>query len=106
MAGVGNVYRAEILFQLGIHPDRPGKEMTTAELERLWSVTVELMTRGVKYNRIITVDRRTAGKPLSRLNGDERLLCYKKRRCRICNRSIKKWTLGARTMYACNHCQK
>lgn len=105
VAGVGNVYRAEILYLLGIHPARTGNSIQRDEFVKLWDLTVDLLNIGVKYNRIITVDRQTAGKPLSRLSGQERLLCYKKDRCRICSKTIKKFTLGARTMYACSHCQ-
>ncbi len=106
IAGVGNVYRAEILYLLGIHPERPGNGVQRDEFDKLWNLTVQLMNIGVKYNRIITVNREQVEKPFSRLNGAERLLCYKKQKCGSCNRKIKKWTLGARTMYACEKCQK
>jgi endonuclease-8 len=106
IAGVGNVYRAEILYLLGIHPERPGNRVNREEFDRLWDLTVRLMNIGVKYNRIITVNREQVDKPLSRLKGTERLLCYKKQNCYQCDRKIKKWTLGARTMYACGKCQK
>lgn len=105
IAGIGNVYRAEILFLLGLHPARAGNSLHRDEFDELWKLTVELLNVGVKYNRIITVDRNTAGKPLSRVTSRERLLCYKKPRCRRCNSKIKKWELGARTMYACETCQ-
>ena len=36
IAGVGNVYRAEALFQLGIHPDRPGHDLSKADFRKLW----------------------------------------------------------------------
>ena len=106
IAGIGNVYRAEILFLLGIHPERAGNELSREQFDELWELTVRLLGIGLKYNRIITVDRATAGKALSRLKSSERLLCYKKPKCVTCNRKIRKWALGARTMYACERCQK
>ena len=106
IAGIGNVYRAELLFLMGLHPERTGNSLRRAEFDDLWDLTVDLLSIGVKYNRIITVDRKTAGKPLSRLVSRERLLCYKKSRCHRCNSQIRKWELGARTMYACERCQK
>lgn len=105
IAGIGNVYRAEILHLLGIHPERPGRELDRSTFDRLWQLTVDLLQVGVRYNRIITVDRERAGKPLSRLNRGERLVCYKKTSCRDCGGKIRSWTLGARKMYACPRCQ-
>ncbi|MFK7767194.1 MAG: Fpg/Nei family DNA glycosylase [Mariniblastus sp.] len=106
IAGVGNVYRADILFLLGLHPERAGNSITREEFDELWDLTVRLLRIGVKYNRIITADRSIVDKPPSRMNSRERLVCYKKTRCITCGSRIKKWTLGSRNMYACEKCQK
>ena len=105
VAGIGNVYRADILFLLGIHPERKGNSLEREEFDELWALTVRLMNLGVKHNRIITADRSFVDKPPSRLNSTERLVCYKKTRCVNCGTRIRKWDLGARTMYACEKCQ-
>ncbi|NEE25235.1 Fpg/Nei family DNA glycosylase, partial [Streptomyces sp. SID7982] len=43
IAGVGNVYRAEVLFRHGIDPYRTGRDLTRAEWDTIWSDLVELM---------------------------------------------------------------
>lgn len=106
IAGVGNVYRAEILFLLGVHPDTPANQLSRERFDELWDLTVELLEIGVKYNRIITVDRQLFDKPLSRLDSSERLHVYKRQNCRRCNGKIRTWMLGSRKMYACVKCQK
>ena len=106
IAGVGNVYRAEILFLLGIHPEQPANQLERETFDALWDLTSELLRTGVKYNRIITVRRNQFDKPLSRLNSKERLNIYKRSRCPRCDGEIKKWSLGNRTIYACNECQQ
>lgn len=106
IAGIGNVYRADILFLLKIHPERAGNTLTREEFDLLWDRTVSLLSIGVKYNRIITVDRERIDKAPSRLNSKERLVCYKKNRCVDCGGYIRKWDLGNRTMYACEKCQR
>lgn len=106
IAGVGNVYRAEILFLLGVHPETPANQISREQFDRLWKLTVELLKTGVKYNRIITVDRQLHDKPLSRLKSSERLYVYKRTSCRICDSRIRSWTLGNRKMYACPKCQQ
>ena len=105
VAGVGNVYRAEVLFLLGIHPERSGKEITRDEFDALWKKLVELLQIGVKYNRIITTDPKEIGKPRGRMNRDERLLIYKHRICTKCDGDVDWWELGARKAYACKRCQ-
>lgn len=105
IAGIGNVYRAEILHILAIHPDRPGRELSRDEFDQIWQLSVELLQIGVRYNRIITVDRAVVDQPLSRLRADERLHVYKRPTCPRCATDVVYWTLGNRTIYACEGCQ-
>ena len=55
LAGVGNVYRAEVLFRHNIGPHRPGRDLDRAEFDALWLDLVELMKVGVSRGRIITL---------------------------------------------------
>ncbi len=105
IAGVGNVYRSEVLFLLGIHPNTPGNGLSRAQFEEMWSKLCELLAIGVRYNRIITADPDLMGKPRSRMNREERLLVYKRERCSRCNSAIQSWLLGARKVFACPKCQ-
>ena len=105
IAGIGNIYRAEILFLLNIHPEVKGNELTRAQFDDIWALSVKLLQIGFKYNRIITVDRASVDKPLSRLSRGERLLVYKKTRCTNCGNRIRCWEVAARKMYACESCQ-
>ena len=105
VAGVGNVYRAEVLFLLGIHPERAGKDVERSEFDALWKLLVELLEIGVKYNRIIIADPKDIGKPRSRMNREERLLIYKHKVCSKCDGDVDWWDLGARKAYACKRCQ-
>jgi endonuclease VIII len=78
IAGVGNVYRSEVLHLLKI---------------------------GKRYNRIIVADPKQVGKPRSRMNRDDRLLVYKRDFCTRCETPIESWKLAARTVFACPMCQ-
>lgn len=105
LAGVGNVYRAEALYQLGIHPDRPGNSLDRAEFDCLWNLLRDWLKLGVKYNRIITTDASQFGKTPGRLTRGERLMIYKKNECRECGTPVDSWICGARKVYACPTCQ-
>ncbi len=105
IAGIGNIYRAEILYLLNIHPSRPSNTLKRSEFDELWRTSVRLLEIGVKYNRIITVPRESSDKSLSRLNAEERLRVYKKEFCPRCAERIESWSLGNRKIFACSACQ-
>ena len=100
--GPGNIYRAEILFKAGIHPDTPGKELTRPEFDRIWQHTVSLLQRGFATGSILTVDPEEAkalGMPKLRR------YIYNQKKCPRCAASIRVWVIAARTCYACPTCQ-
>ncbi len=105
IAGVGNVYRSEVLFLLGIHPETPGNGLTRHQFAALWSKIESLLKIGVRYNRIIIAEPDDVGKPRSRMNREERLLVYKRKYCTRCDSEIASWLLGSRKIYACPTCQ-
>ncbi|MCL4109491.1 UNVERIFIED_CONTAM: hypothetical protein GTU68_024388 [Idotea baltica] len=106
IAGVGNVYRAEALHLLKIHPERPGKDLSRDDFDAMWKLLVKLLKTGVKYNRIIISDPNDIGKSRSRMNRQEALLVYKHEFCRRCDSPIESWSVGSRTIYACTTCQQ
>ncbi|CAJ1949498.1 unnamed protein product [Cylindrotheca closterium] len=100
--GPGNIYRAEILFKAGVHPNRPGLSLEREEFNRVWEQTVLLLERGYETGSILTVDPEEAkalGKP--RL----RRYIYNTAKCPRCGTSIQSWPINNRTCYACPRCQ-
>jgi endonuclease-8 len=105
IAGTGNIYRADALFAIGVHPERAGRSVSREEFDDLWSTLTRMMRTGLRYNRIINVDPKRFGKPPSRLSRDERLLVYKRDYCLDCHGEIESWDCGARRIFACPQCQ-
>jgi len=106
LAGVGNVYRAEILFRHEINPMRPGKDLDRAEWDAIWFDLVELMKIGVRRGRIITIrpeddhgDTYGARRPRSYVYRREGLPC------RVCGTEILHSTMQARNLFWCPVCQ-
>ncbi|WP_227878346.1 Fpg/Nei family DNA glycosylase [Arthrobacter dokdonensis] len=54
LAGVGNVYRAEVLFRRGLDPQLPGTSLQRGEAGALWDEIALVMADGVLDGRIIT----------------------------------------------------
>ena len=105
IAGVGNVYRSEVLHLLRLHPETPANTLTRQQFDTLWQRIVSLLEIGVRYNRIIIADPKEVGKPRNKMNRDERLLVYKRDRCSTCDAAIESWVLGSRKVFACLRCQ-
>ena len=57
IAGVGNVYRSELLFRHRIDPYRPGVNIDAGEFDAMWTDLVALMKVGLRRGKIITIDR-------------------------------------------------
>ncbi|KAH8047605.1 hypothetical protein JL721_12158 [Aureococcus anophagefferens] len=102
--GPGNIYRAEILFKAGVHPDRPGNSLSRDEcdpaFDLIWHHTVELLKRGYATGSILTVDKED-----ERKYGQIRRYIYNKAKCPKCGSRVVSWDIAARTAYACETCQ-
>jgi len=107
LAGVGNVYRSELLFRHGIDPYRPGREVDRGEFDAAWSDLVELMKVGVRRGRIIVVrPEHDHGAPAY---GPKRPRTYVYRRtgepCRLCGTPIRTAEMEGRNLFWCPVCQ-
>lgn len=108
IAGVGNVYRAEILFLAGIDPRRRAKDLDADERKRVWHIACEELARGERGGRIVTVEPADVGaKRRSDLDRSTRLYVYKRagEPCRRCDDAIASEEIGNRTTWWCPSCQ-
>jgi len=91
IAGVGNVYRSEVLYLLDIHPNRKGNSFSRQEFHNIWAWIVDLLKIGKRYNRIIIADPNDVVTSRSRMNRSERLLVYKKAFCTRSETPLESW---------------
>lgn len=107
IAGVGNVYRSEFCFLLGIDPTTPANALADGQPEQLWDLAKEQLQRGVKLNRITTRDTDEVGKSAGRISGDDRLYVYKRagKPCHRCTTTIERVEIGQRKAWWCPGCQ-
>jgi len=105
IAGLGNIYRAEILFLCGIHPNRPAKDLSDDDFEAVWAESGRLLKIGVRTGRIITTDPSEIGRPRSRMRSEDTLYVYHREHCRRCGSNIATVLLAGRPMQFCPECQ-
>jgi endonuclease-8 len=105
LAGVGNVYRAEVLFVHGIHPLVPARRITREQWDAIWERLVGWMRLGVKERRIVTVDPGELGVERRALTRETSTYVYRREHCLRCGRAVRRFDLGGRWAYACEACQ-
>lgn len=111
-AGVGNIYRAEVLFRHHVAPSCPGNKLKRATWDAIWTDLVVLMRDGVAVGRIDTVlpdhSPEVQGRaPRVDRHGGE---VYVYRRagdpCLVCGHPVKVADLEGRNLYWCSTCQR
>lgn len=112
LAGVGNVYRAEVLFRQRVNPHTPGRQLRRASWLALWADLRELMPQGVRDNRIDTVRPEHTPEEMGREprvddHGGE---VYVYRRtgmpCWVCGSRVRTEVLAGRNLFWCGRCQR
>jgi endonuclease-8 len=103
ISGIGNVYRAELLFRAGVEPHTPGSQLLREVVEDIWDDSVKLMKVGVKTSYMITRDELFTKRP----SKAERNWVYKREGepCRVCGTNISIELMAARKLYWCSGCQ-
>ncbi|WNG85913.1 zinc finger domain-containing protein [Mycobacterium sp. ITM-2016-00317] len=107
IAGVGNVYRSELLFRHRIDPFRPGTTITADEFAELWTDLVALMKVGVRRGKIVVVaPEHDHGAPSYR-EGRPRTYVYRRagEPCRVCATPVRTVELEGRNLFWCPTCQ-
>lgn len=112
LSGVGNVYRAEVLYRNRIDPHRPGKELTRRSWRAIWSDLITLMPIGVRDGRIDTVrDEHTPeamGRPPRVDDHGGEVYVYRRsgQSCFVCGSRIRTEVLAGRNLFWCGRCQR
>jgi len=109
LAGIGNVFKSEILFEAGVDPFRPVSSLTDADLERIARIARDQMAASV-LDRAKTLTPAIGRRTTRSLNPAARLWVYSRagKPCRRCGTIIrsKKTGLDARLTYWCPQCQR
>ncbi|MEJ7833358.1 MAG: DNA-formamidopyrimidine glycosylase family protein [Nocardioides sp.] len=111
LAGVGNIYRAELLFRHRLHPLRPGRTLRVGRWQAMWDDLVVLMAEGVRTGRIDTVRPEHTPEAMGRSprvddHGGE-VYVYRRtgQPCLICGSVVRTAILAGRNLFWCARCQ-
>jgi endonuclease VIII len=104
VSGIGNVFRAELLFRNRIEPHTPGKRLTEEQAVALWRDWAHLLTVAVATGQMLTMDDLDDEALRRALSSQaDRHWVYKRTGlpCRICGTEIVMEEIGARKLYWC-----
>jgi endonuclease-8 len=108
VSGIGNVYRAELLFRARLNPHTPGKLVPAALVRDLWKDWSYLLEIGVETGQMMTMDGLdNDGYNRALAHRDDRHWVYHRegKPCRVCATPIVMELAAARKLYYCPHCQ-
>jgi endonuclease-8/formamidopyrimidine-DNA glycosylase len=109
VSGIGNVYRAEILFRARLDPHTPGSSLSEELLRDLWRDWTYLLGVGVETGQMLTMDGLDEEAQRAALrNRADRHWVYKREGlpCRICRTHIALEIAAGRKLYWCPSCQE
>jgi endonuclease-8/formamidopyrimidine-DNA glycosylase len=110
-AGVGNIFRAETLFRLGIDPYLPASELPREVFDELWDDLVGLMRAAVGTGRIDTVEGDHSPEAMNRPPREDphggEVYVYRRAGfpCLVCGTEVARAELAGRNLYWCPQCQ-
>jgi endonuclease-8 len=106
-AGIGNIYRAELLYRARQNPFTAGKDTSEQTLEAIWKDALKLMRDGMVDRRIVTTRPKDRPHPKGTAKRDETHYVYRRhgKPCFVCKTTIRRVQMAGRTLYWCPTCQ-
>lgn len=105
IAGLGNIYVDESLFDAGIHPLARAGELTAARTRRLLAAIQRVLRRAIRSKGSTLLDYRRAD---GESGGFQRLFRVFRRTgepCPRCDTTIQRLVIGGRSSHVCPKCQ-
>ena len=113
IAGIGNVYRAELLHRARLDPFTPGHDIDDDTFAALWQDALDLMTLGLGAGWIVTDEAQMAAAREALVRG-ERVPRWPKRYavygragkpCLVCGATVRAERMGLQRLFWCPGCQ-
>ncbi len=108
VSGIGNVYRAELLFRARLNPHTPGRDVPEEIVRELWRDWSRLLRIGVETGQMMTMDDLDPDAWRAAMaSRDDRHWVYHRTGlpCRVCGTAIVMEELATRKLYWCPNCQ-
>jgi len=107
-AGIGNIYRAELLYRARLSPFIAGNRVADETLRSIWKEAGELMKAGMVDRRIVTTKPADRPHKKGQALKEEAHYVYRRngRPCLVCGTTILKKEMAGRNLFWCPTCQE
>ncbi len=107
LAGIGNVYRAEVLYRAGLSPFRPGRDVPRRLWDLMWPDLRSLLQAGVRAGRIVTTEREDRSRRSGTARREDAHYVYRRHGlpCRRCGTEVLTQVMAGRNLFWCPVCQ-
>ncbi|MBX3424602.1 MAG: bifunctional DNA-formamidopyrimidine glycosylase/DNA-(apurinic or apyrimidinic site) lyase [Pirellulales bacterium] len=108
VAGIGNLYAAEILHVAGVHPERECTKLTTAQWRAIADATAEVLAEAIRYEGSTLGDGtyRNALNKQGAYQNAHRVYDKTGQPCPRCGRAIERIVQAQRATFFCPGCQR
>jgi len=105
IAGIGNIYSSEILWQAKVHPEKSIAKLSEEELELLYQATKKVLALGVKLGGESFSDYRKPDGSKGDFDAERKAYKREGQKCSRCGTKIKRIKFGGRSAFFCPSCQ-
>jgi formamidopyrimidine-DNA glycosylase len=106
IAGIGNIYADEILWQAKISPFRPANKISGQEMKLIYSAMKEILKKAIKAKGSSMSDYRTLSGEKGKFQLMRKVYRRAGEKCPACGGKIKREVIGGRSAHFCPNCQK
>ncbi|NQU05478.1 MAG: bifunctional DNA-formamidopyrimidine glycosylase/DNA-(apurinic or apyrimidinic site) lyase [Calditrichaeota bacterium] len=106
IAGLGNIYASEVLFEACIHPLRHSNKLKKTEIKKLHDAIIKVLSAAINAGGTTFRDFQLSNGKSGAFQQFLQVYARKDKSCRICGKPIEKIVLGQRSTYFCSECQK
>lgn len=106
IAGIGNIYASEALWEAKIHPAKDVSKLSKKELELLYKAIRKVLALGVKFGGDSFSDYRDVDGKKGEFEGQKKAYQRTGQPCLRCKAPIKRLVIATRSAFFCPRCQK
>lgn len=106
IAGIGNIYASEILFDAKIHPEEDTSKLDKRDLKRIYDATRKILSKSIELKGDSFSDFRTVYGEKGQTQEVVKVYGKEGKKCPRCGGDIKRIKQGGRSSFFCPACQK
>lgn len=106
LAGIGNIYADEMLFEAGIHPETPASSIRKDKAARLYEAMKRILAAAIEANGSTLQDYRDAEGREGSFQFSHQVYDRTGEPCVKCGRPVRKTVVAGRGTHFCPNCQR